>query len=810
MAKTSVKSLIIVESPAKIKSLKQFLGSSFIFESSYGHVRDLPESGMGVDIEHDFEPSYVPMAGKKDVIDRLKKAAKEVDVVYLSPDPDREGEAIAWHISQLLPEKCDIQRVTFNSITKEAVKDALKHPRAIDMALVDAQQARRILDRLVGYSISPLLNRRLRRGRSEPVSAGRVQSVALKLVVDREREIEAFVPVEYWNLIAHLKREPQDPLFKAALIEVDGKKVEKQIPEGKTADDVFLINNQTIGEEIKKQLENSPYAITRIERKEKKRNPEAPFITSTLQQEASRHYRFSPAKTMQVAQDLYEGIDLGEKGTQGLITYMRTDSVRVVDEAIDAARSYIKNGFDQQFLPEAPRKYMTKKSAQDAHEAIRPADVLLTPDVVRPFLSREQHLLYTLIWKRFVASQMASAIYDTVSVDIEATPRFLLRTTGSQIIFPGFLTLYEEKEDEEEEKEKEPLLPNLEENQKLLLDHVDADQAFTRPPARYTEATLVKELEKSGIGRPSTYATIMNKIQSRDYTHKEAGRLKPTELGRVVTEMMEANFDKIVNVGFTAEMEDALEDVGAAKYSWKKLLKTFWDEFSPTLQKAEDTAFVPKVQTDMICPLCGGVVQKIWFKNKYFLGCTNYPTCSWTSSVEEAAFDKSEYDENFDWEQKCPKCGSEMKVRFGKFGPFLGCSTYPECKGIVNIPKKGETVFVPEESQKCPAVGCEGMLTQKRSRFGKLFWSCSEYPDCDVIGNSIEDIEIKFAGHPKTASVKKPKRGKKQASEKPAKTKAKTTKAKTTKAKATKTKATKAKATKSPTAKSKATKAKGK
>ncbi len=783
------KALIVVESPAKIKTLKQFLGSSYIFESSYGHVRDLPESGLGINIEQDFEPTYEAMAGKKEVIDRLKKAAKEVDVVYLSPDPDREGEAIAWHISQILPKDCEFKRVTFNSITKEAVQEALKHPRAIDMALVDAQQARRLLDRLVGYTISPLLNRRLRRGRSEPVSAGRVQSVALKLVVDREREIEAFKPVEYWNLAAHLKRNPEESLFKASLLEVDGKKVEKEIPEGKKADQVFLIPNQTVAEEIKQALEISIYTIEKIERKEKRRHPEAPFITSTLQQEASRHFRFSPSKTMEIAQNLYEGIDLGDKGTQGLITYMRTDSVRAVPEAIEAARGYIKQSYTSAFLPSSPRLYQTKKSAQDAHEAIRPVDVHLTPDIVQPYVSREQHLLYSLIWKRFVASQMASAIYDTVSVDISASERFLLRTTGSQITFMGFLTLYEEKHDEEEEEAKEPLLPNLEEGKKLILNHITADQAFTRPPARFTEATLVKELEKSGIGRPSTYATIMNKIQSRDYTTKEAGRLKPTELGRIITEMMESNFDKIVNVGFTADMENSLEEVADSKTPWKMLLNDFWKDFSPVLTKAENEAFVPRVQTDMTCPLCGGIVQKIWFKNKYFLGCSNYPTCSWTSSVEEAAFDKSEYDESFDWDQVCPQCASPMKVRFGKFGAFLGCTKYPECRGIINIPKKGEAISISQESRKCPAVGCEGNLTQKRSRFGKLFWSCSEYPKCDVIGNTVEDIEATFTGRPKTPSEKKSKKrlSSKKAEKTESSTKKRTSKKGVAKAATTKT-----------------------
>lgn len=749
-----VKSLIIVESPAKIKILKQFLGKDFLFESSYGHIRDLPANQFGIDVEHDFEPSYVILANKEEVAARLKKAAKECDVVYLCPDPDREGEAIAWHISQILPQKTVIKRVTFNAITKDAVRQAIQKPYAIDMALVNAQQARRLLDRLVGYTISPLLNKRLRRGRGHTVSAGRVQSVALKLVVDREKAIEAFIPQEYWTITAELRQDAEEKPFIATLFSINSVKIEKEPLENKIeGKDFVCIRDERSATAIVEELKKQTFRIDHIERKEKKRNPEAPFITSTLQQEASRHFGFSPARTMEIAQGLYEGVDLGEHGALGLITYMRTDSVRLAPEAVTDARSYIAKNFAPEFLPDEPRQYQVKKSAQDAHEAIRPTHALFVPDEIKQYLSTEQYKLYSLIWRRFIASQMVPAIYDTVSVDIIAGT-YLFRATGSVLKFAGFLSLYEEKQDEEQEDETRKLLPNLEEGQLLTCQKLLHTQSFTRPPPRFTEASLVKELEKSGIGRPSTYAAIMKKIQSREYTIKEQGRLKPTELGRVVTEMLEANFQQIMNVGFTASMEDILEEVAEQKKEWKALLAEFWKDFLPTVENAEKNAFIPKIPTEFLCPKCGQKLQKVWSKSKYFLGCSNYPECDYTSSLEELTFHKSEYAENFDWDQSCPRCQSAMKVRFGKFGPFLGCTNFPTCRGIVSIPKKGEGEF---EKTSCPAIGCEGHLVRKRSRFGKPFYSCSEFPACDVIGNDIEKIEAKYHDHPKTAYVKQEK-----------------------------------------------------
>lgn len=751
------KHLIIVESPAKIKTLKKFLGSGYLFESSIGHIRDLPQKEFGVDIENDFEPTYVVMPDKKDVIAKLRKAAKLVDTVYLSPDPDREGEAIAWHIAQILPPNTKILRVSFNAITKDAVLDALKHPRDIDIALVNAQQARRILDRIVGYKISPILNRRIQRGRDGSVSAGRVQSVALKLVVDREKEIEAFIPVEYWNLASILKAVDNDRNFRAGLYSVDGKKIEKEPNPEK---DVIIIGNKEAADAILDRMKKGPYTVSTVEKKEKRRNPVPPFITSTLQQEASRHHGFSAARTMGIAQSLYEGVDLGNEGAEGLITYMRTDSVRIAPEAITEARQYILQTYGNDFLPEQPKVYSTQKSAQDAHEGIRPTNLKHPPETIEQYLSREQFLLYQLIWRRFISSQMMPAVYDTLTADIDANHGIVVRATGSVMKFSGFLAVYEEKEDEEEKNEDEKTLPNLEEGQKLLLVDLTSDQAFTRPPPRYTEASLVKELEKSGIGRPSTYATIMNKIQSREYTFKENGRLRPTEIGCVIALLLENNFQQIMNVGFTAQMEDSLEMVAEQRKDWKELIKEFWDQFAPTLTTAEKEAFVPKIMTDIECPKCKeGKLQKVWFKSKYFYGCSRYPDCDFSAPIEELEFKREDYAEDFNWDQKCPKCGSDMKVRHGRFGAFLGCLNYPDCKGIVNIPKKGEVVINQEDLPPCPAVGCNGQIVARKSRFGKTFFACSTFPECDVIANSLELLATKYVEHPRTAYVKKKKFG---------------------------------------------------
>jgi DNA topoisomerase-1 len=774
------KALVIVESPAKTKTLKKFLGPNFLFESSLGHVRDLPQKGFGIDVDQDFEPAYSILPDKKEVIDRLKKAAKQAEIVYLSPDPDREGEAIAWHIASILPKGTPIKRVTFNELTKDAVLEALKNPRDIDMPLVNAQQARRLLDRIVGYKISPILMRRVQGARDGGLSAGRVQSVALKMVVDREKEIEAFIPIEYWNIDVSLETQGDSRPFQAKLHSVRGKKVEKEAEKGK---DGFTISTEKTAGDIVKELENSSYKVLSVEKKEKRRNPVAPFITSTLQQEASRHFGFSASRTMNIAQGLYEGVDLGNEGTEGLISYMRTDSVRLSPEAVGQIRKFIEASYGKEFLPQEARQFSSKKSAQDAHEAIRPTAVHHTPEKVKPYLSDDQFKLYSLIWKRTVASQMNPAIYDTVSCDIEASEGLTLRATGSTLKFQGFLAVYEERIDKEsseeklKEEDKEHILPILTENEPLKLQTVNAQQAFTRPPPRFTEASLVKELEKSGIGRPSTYAAIMNKIQSRDYTAKEKGALIPTELGRVIAQMLESSFKMIMDIGFTASMEDELEEVAENKKNWKELLSHFWKEFFPLVTAAEKEAFVPKIDTDKDCPECGHKLQKIWAKNKYFYGCSNYPTCNYTAPLEALEFNKADYDPNFDWEQKCPKCAKEMKLRFGKFGPFLGCTDYPNCRGIVNIPKKGD--LPQEEMPTCPAVGCDGKMTPRRSRFGKIFYSCTNYPDCDVITNDLDHLAEKYVDHPKTPYVSKKKAKKTTAK----KTTAKEAKSKESKAK---------------------------
>lgn len=780
------KNLIIVESPTKIKTLKKILGKNYHFESSLGHIRDLPAKGFGIDIEHDFEPEYAILPEKKDLIQKLKSAAKEATTVYLAPDPDREGEAIAWHIASVLPKNTNIKRITFNAITKSAVEESLKHPREINQYLVDAQQARRLLDRMVGYKISPLLQRKVQRGRDGFLSAGRVQSVALKLVVEREKEIEAFLPIEYWNVQLLLKTAKKEDPFLASLFSIKDKKVVKEVVD---AEKEIAVATKNDADEIVAKLKNASYEVLSIEKKEKRRNPVPPFITSSLQQEASRHYGFSATRTMKTAQSLYEGVELGSHGIEGLITYMRTDSVRIEPEAISSARQYIQQKYGKEFLPYEGKQYTAKSGAQDAHECIRPTNLTLSPDEIKNYLSADEYKLYLLIWRRFLASQMMPAVYDTVSCDIQASCQMLLRATGSVIKFQGFLVVYQELEDKNEKEEEDKtdrLLPPLKENQALLLDKAKADQSFTKAPPRYTEASLVKALEKSGIGRPSTYATIMNKIQSREYTTKEKMALKPTELGKVISQMLDENFSMIMDIGFTAAMEDQLDKIAENEVEWKAFLKDFWLQFYPLVEVAEKEAFVPKILTELDCPLCGSKLQKIWSKNKYFYGCSHYPECKFTAPLEALEFKKEDYADQFDWDQPCPKCQGKMIVRHGRFGAFLGCEKYPECRGIVNIPKKGEPL--PEDMPHCPAAGCPGKITPRKSRFGKVFFSCSTYPDCDVIGNSLEEVEEKYQGRPRTASAKPKKKfskkgaaKKKEAKEKPPSSKKGKEKKKTTK-----------------------------
>jgi DNA topoisomerase-1 len=603
----------------------------------------------------------------------------------------------------------------------------------------------------VGYKLSPILQRKIGKGGKEgALSAGRVQSVALKLVVLREREIDAFLPVEYWNLGAYVQKEGKKP-FETHLYSVDDKRVEKETIAGK---DVFLISNEKTAKQIEAELKAGSYVVEKVEKKEKRRAPPPPFITSTLQQEAARHYGFGASRTMGIAQGLYEGIELGSEGHEGLITYMRTDSVRSAPEALATVRSFIGKTFGADYLPGAAIPYNSKKNVQDAHEAIRPTNPFYTPEKMAPHLTAEQFKLYSFIWKRFVASQMTPAVYDTVSANIRASARLLMRASGSVIKFPGYLTLYQEKEDEGDLKEEGELtLPPLKEGDKLKLSETFATQSFTKPPPRYTEASLVKELEKSGIGRPSTYASIMQKIVGRSYTTKEKGALKPTELGKIIVQMLDENFETIMNIGFTAEMENELDRIAETDVDWKQFLSKFWEDFYPKVEKATKEAHVPKVTTDKICPDCGGHLQKIWSRNKYFYGCEKYPDCKYTAPLEDATVNKEEYAPDFDWDQPCPKCQSPMKPRKSRFGFFLGCTNYPECKGIVNIPKKGD--LVAKDLPPCPATGCDGQIVARKSRFGKTFFSCSNYPDCDVIANQIEDLQEKYHNHPKTPYEKK-------------------------------------------------------
>ena len=716
------KSLVIVESPAKAKTIKKYLGKNYQIMASVGHIKDLPKSKLGVDLENDFEPTYEVIRGKKKIIDDIVAAAKKVDTVYLAPDPDREGEAIAWHVAESIrgkktkakkDDKPKIYRALFNEITAPAIKEAIANPVALDSHLFEAQQARRILDRLVGYKISPLLWDKVRRG----LSAGRVQSVAVRIVCEREDEIGAFQSQEYWSVVAQLEGSVPPP-FEAKLIQIDGKKLE-------------LVS----GDETKKVVEGvqkSDFLLTRIERKERKRNPVPPFITSHLQQEASRKLGFTAKKTMMLAQRLYEGIDIGEEGPVGLITYMRTDSTRVAGSALTAVRDYIVSQYGKQHLPAEPNTYKSKKGAQDAHEAIRPTSLEWTPERVQSYLENDMFRLYELIWKRFVASQMVPAIYDQTSMDIEAGKSpgraFLFRATGSVLKFAGYMAVYLEGVDEETaEKEEgviEGLLPDLKEGEKLKLLALEPHQHFTQAPPRYTEASLVKVLEELGIGRPSTYAQILSTIQDKEYAKKIEKKFQPTTLGKMVNTLLVKHFPGILNVRFTAMMEQELDEVEEGKRKWVEALKDFYDPFKETLAKAEvEMENIKQMQqeTDVVCKNCGAPMVVRWGRHGEFLACSKYPECKTTMEFER----KEESGEIVAQEQQtygpCEKCGNPMVMKRGKFGPFLACSNYPECKTTKAIPV----------GVKCPK--CGGDVVQRRSRRGTFFYGCGKYPACDFV-----------------------------------------------------------------------------
>ena len=710
------KALVIVESPAKAKTISKYLGKDYDVKASVGHIKDLPKSQMGVDLDNDFEPHYEVIEGKGKVVTDLRKASKEVDVIYLAPDPDREGEAIAWHIfDEIKKSKKPVFRVLFNEITQRGVTQAIANPQALNEKLYEAQQARRILDRIVGYQISPLLWDKVRRG----LSAGRVQSVAVRLVVEREAAIRAFEPEEYWNIEAELNA-ALPPRFRARLSKVDGKKADVRNGESATS--------------VREGLQGAAYVVRDVQKKERKRNPTAPFTTSKLQQEASRHFGFAAKRTMQTAQKLYEGIDLGADGLVGLITYMRTDSTRVSDDALTMVREYIQKKYGPGEVPEKPNVYKTKKSAQDAHEAVRPTSMDFPPDRVKEYLQPDQFKLYSLIWNRFVACQMNPAIYDATSVDITAGPRFEFRASGSVLRYPGFEAVYRELKDDpqtdgkeaaEEAEGDDARLPALQVGDALKLHKLHTEQKFTKPPPRFTDATLVKELEEKGIGRPSTYASIIQVILDKAYVEKDKSqRFRPTELGEIVTELLVQNFPNILNVEFTAEMENRLDLVEEGSVDWKRLLHEFYDPFKQTLVTAKQNMRDVKreeIPTDVVCEKCNTHTMVIkWGKNGRFLGCSGYPECKSTREYRTSEGGEIEVVREELAGVDCPTCGKPMAVKSGRFGRFFACTGYPECK----------TTRPVDLGVTCPQ--CKvGRLVEKRSKKGQTFYSCSTWPACD-------------------------------------------------------------------------------
>ncbi len=702
-----MKSLVIVESPAKAKTISKYLGKDFTVKASVGHVMDLPKSKLGVDIEKDFEPHYIVIKGKAPVVKELKTAAKKADRVLLATDPDREGEAIAAHVADIISgnvKNADIYRVLFNEITKKAITEAIKHPGKIDENKVDAQQARRVLDRLVGYQISPILWKKVRRG----LSAGRVQSVALRLICEREEEIKAFVPEEFWSLTALLEGK-MPPQFEAKLLKKDEEKLRVK-------------NNDEV-QKILDDLQGASYTVARVEKKERRRNPVAPFTTSKLQQEGGRKLGFTAKRTMGVAQSLYEGVDIGEEGTVGLITYMRTDSTRVSKEAQDEARKLIESKYGKDYVPEKPPVYASAKSAQEAHEAVRPTSVLREPDAIKKHLEPDQYKLYRLIWNRFVASQMNPAVIDQTSVDIKAGD-YTFRATGSVVKFPGFMAVYMEEKSEDqvsEDENGEAVLPPLAEGETLTLIKLDPKQHFTQPPPRFSEALLVKTLEEKGIGRPSTYAAIISTIQERHYVTKVESKFRPTELGVLVNKLLVDHFPVVMDVAFTAKMEEELDKIEEGQMRWVEAVKDFYKPFNESLEKAHAEMKDFKAEqtpTDIACDKCGKPMVIKWGRNGQFLACSGYPECKNTKPFVRKENGDVEAVPEETTDELCPKCGSAMVVKRGRFGKFLACSRYPECNYTQGM-STGVT---------CPEDG--GKIVERRSRFGKVFYSCSNYPAC--------------------------------------------------------------------------------
>ena len=721
----AAKNLVIVESPAKAKTLGKYLGRDFQVKASVGHVVDLPKSKLGVDIKKDFAPDFHIIQAKKKVIDDLKKAARGKEHIYLASDPDREGEAIAWHIAdQVAKNRRRIHRVLINEITKKAVQEAIANPQQLDRNKFDAQIARRVLDRLVGYQISPLLWKKVRRG----LSAGRVQSVAVRLVCEREREIRAFESIEYWSLTAQLEgRLP--PSFKARLFQWQGQKLDNKN---------FRLENEAHVQHIVQSLDGASWIIGEVEKKERRRYPTPPFVTSKLQQEAARKLGFQPKRTMQLAQQLYEGVELGSEGSVGLITYMRTDSTRISADALAAVRQHIQARYGKNYLPGKPNTFRSKKGAQDAHEAIRPTSLEYTPERVRRYLRRDLFQLYSLIWDRFVASQMVPAVYDQTLFDIPVREA-LFRATGQQIKFDGFMKVYIEGRDEratpangEDDGEDAAddasgVLPDLQKGDTLNLLALEPRQHFTQPPPRYTQASLIKELDERGIGRPSTYAAIISNILDREYVIQNEGRsLAPTDLGFLVTDLLVESFPDILNVEFTAGMEDELDKIEIGKEKWTKAMKRFYTPFSRDLKKAEKEMRDVKrqeVPTDLDCDKCGAKMVIKWGRNGEFLACPQYPECKNTKNFKRDDNGGIEIVPEEEVNESCELCGRPMLLRWGKFGKFLGCSGYPECKNIQPLEKPVDLGI------ECPECK-QGSIKERKSRWGKIFYGCDRYPEC--------------------------------------------------------------------------------
>lgn len=695
------KQLIIVESPAKVKTIKKFLGSNYTVAASVGHVRDLPSSSLGVDEANGFAPQYEIIDKKKAVVNDLRQAAAKADIVYLAPDPDREGEAIAWHVAELIRDRAkQIKRIQFNEITERAVKEAIANPRELNIALFDAQQARRILDRLVGYKISPLLWKTIKQG----ISAGRVQSVALRLIVEREYAREAFKPEEYWpfNVVLEATEPPQ---FKAELIKINGKKA--------------ALRSAEEAAEFEKSIAGKPFVIESIVKKERVRAPAPPFITSTLQQAANQRHGYPAKRIMQIAQRLYEGVELGNKGLTALITYMRTDSTRIAKEAQDAAREFILDEFGKEFLPPKPRQFKKREAAQDAHEAIRPVDINVRPEMVKEYLQPDQYNVYRIIWERFVASQMAAARFDDTIALIESGPG-LWRAKGERLLFPGFLAVMSGHAEDS-------LLPPLEKGQFLKAVSLHREQKFTQPPARYTEATLVKELEEKGIGRPSTYAAIISTLLDREYVRLEEKKLAPTDLGRTVCGQLVQHFGRLMDVGFTAQMEEGLDRVADGDENWVHLLGDFAADFNPTLAAAAKNMRSVKtgVQAGINCPECGKPLVIKFGKSGDFLACSGYPDCRFTSNFERDSqgnvLPVEKKEQALEKVGVCPQCGKDLVIKKTRAGnKFIACTGYPDCRYAASLPT----------GVNCPACG-QGQLVEKSSKKGKLFYSCDRYPECD-------------------------------------------------------------------------------